>query len=245
MNIIADCHTHTILSGHAYSTLTENVEEAKSCGLKIIASTDHAPLMPGTCHIYGVNNQGARPSIINGIHVLKGVEANIMNINGDVDLDDNSLRRMEIAIASLHEPIFEPKTKEIHTQTYLNLIKQNKIDIIGHSGNPHYDYEHETVLRAAKEANVAIELNNSSLGYSRVGSREKCYEISKLIAKIGNDVFINSDAHFAYSIGKFDDAIEMVKACGIKEEQVVNADVDRLYDFLTKKRGRQIETRVY
>ena len=33
MNAIIDLHCHTIASGHAYSTLKENIDEAKLKGL--------------------------------------------------------------------------------------------------------------------------------------------------------------------------------------------------------------------
>ena len=41
MKIIADTHTHTLMSTHAYSTIIENIAEAKKKGLKFIAITDH------------------------------------------------------------------------------------------------------------------------------------------------------------------------------------------------------------
>lgn len=34
MRPLMDLHTHTLASGHAYSTLKENLEEAKKNGLK-------------------------------------------------------------------------------------------------------------------------------------------------------------------------------------------------------------------
>ena len=40
-DILADMHTHTIASGHAYSTVKENIDAAKAAGLKYLAITDH------------------------------------------------------------------------------------------------------------------------------------------------------------------------------------------------------------
>ena len=45
--IIADLHTHTIASTHAYSTVTEMVQAAAAKGLYALAITDHARTMPG------------------------------------------------------------------------------------------------------------------------------------------------------------------------------------------------------
>ena len=36
-----DCHTHTLYSRHAFSTIAENVRAAKEQGLELLASTDH------------------------------------------------------------------------------------------------------------------------------------------------------------------------------------------------------------
>ncbi len=52
MDILVDLHTHTVNSGHAYSTLTENVTAAVAHGLKAIGITDHGPALPGGAHDY-------------------------------------------------------------------------------------------------------------------------------------------------------------------------------------------------
>ena len=49
-NWIVDLHTHTTASGHAYSTLKENIEEAKKRGIKILGMSDHGSKMPGGAH---------------------------------------------------------------------------------------------------------------------------------------------------------------------------------------------------
>ena len=46
MKLIADTHTHTIASNHAYSTVLENIEAAKERGLLYLAMTEHGPNMP-------------------------------------------------------------------------------------------------------------------------------------------------------------------------------------------------------
>ena len=48
MNIIADTHTHTSASTHAYSSLSEVVHAAALKGLYAVAITDHGEAMPGS-----------------------------------------------------------------------------------------------------------------------------------------------------------------------------------------------------
>ena len=45
---VMDTHTHTLASGHAYSTIRENVAAAaRRRGLELLAVTEHAPRMIG------------------------------------------------------------------------------------------------------------------------------------------------------------------------------------------------------
>lgn len=44
-----DVHTHTVASGHAYSSLQEMAQAAADKGLKILGITEHGPGIPGTC----------------------------------------------------------------------------------------------------------------------------------------------------------------------------------------------------
>ena len=50
MKIIADLHTHTLVSAHAYSSLEEMVTGAGRANLSAIAITDHGPQMPDGSH---------------------------------------------------------------------------------------------------------------------------------------------------------------------------------------------------
>lgn len=45
--ILLDLHTHTIASGHAYSTMQEMAARASEIGLKILGITEHGPSIPG------------------------------------------------------------------------------------------------------------------------------------------------------------------------------------------------------
>ena len=41
MRLIADTHTHTLASNHAYSTVMENIVAAREQGLLYMAMTEH------------------------------------------------------------------------------------------------------------------------------------------------------------------------------------------------------------
>lgn len=93
MNIYFDMHTHTVASGHAFSTFKENVEEAAGKGLFALGMSDHAPAMPGSApSIYFSNFKCFRQEVM-GVRIFTGVEANIMDFNGNLDLDETVLRK--------------------------------------------------------------------------------------------------------------------------------------------------------
>ena len=75
MNIIADLHMHTMVSNHAFNTVTEMARRACELGMFAAALTDHGPSMPDAPHPWYFYNLTTLPSRIEGIWLLKGVEA--------------------------------------------------------------------------------------------------------------------------------------------------------------------------
>ena len=79
MKYLVDTHTHTIVSGHAYTTFLENVQEASNIGLKVLGTTDHGPSMPGGPNLFYFNNFRVMPRKLKGVTLLHGCEANIID----------------------------------------------------------------------------------------------------------------------------------------------------------------------
>lgn len=233
MKFKVDTHTHTYASGHAYSTLIENAKSAKQNGLDMFCTTDHAESMPGAPHYWFFSNQKILPRFLEGVAIIRGVEANILNTEGEIDIPVSVDRNLDWVIASFHEPVFSPSNKETHTEALLNLIQSGRVDALGHLGNPNFDFDFEAVLQCAKQHNVAIEINNTTLkGNSRVGSVDRCHEI----AQIGKeqDVFFTtgSDAHFCHDVGNLDLVGELMDRVGIKSDKVITSSVEQFLSFL-------------
>ena len=102
MEILIDLHNHTIASGHAYSTMEEMISRAKKKGVKILGISDHAPALEGGPNIFYFGNLFVVPREIDGLILLKGVEANILDFEGNIDVPERFLKRLDYAIASLH-----------------------------------------------------------------------------------------------------------------------------------------------
>ena len=170
MKFIADTHIHSIASDHAYSTIMENMAVAKQRGLLYMAMTEHGPKMLDAPHIWHCVNQWEVPSVYEGLNILHGVEVNIMDMEGHLDIDDKLLASLEWVIASLHSACIRPSTVKDHTKAWIRVAQNPNVDVIGHSGDERYAFEQEKTIRAFKEYGKIVEINNSSLGGGRQGA---------------------------------------------------------------------------
>lgn len=237
MRYVVDTHTHTIASGHAFNTLLENLKEASQNGMKVVAVTDHGPNMPGGPHIFYFSNLRILPSEIYGVRLLKGCEANIIDEEGNLDLPDRIQRKLDIIIASLHDVCIRQGNREENTRAIINAMKNPYVDIIGHCGNPYFPIYEEEVVKAAKENNVLIEINNSSLAKngSRSGSINTCKKVAKLCKEYSVRIALGSDAHTCFQIGKFDYAHKMLEEIEMPQELIMNIDKDKILEYLKNK----------
>ena len=236
MKYVLDVHTHTIVSGHAYSTLLENAKYASEIGLQLLGSTEHGPSMPGAPHKWYFENLKILPRELFGVTMLYGCEANIIDYEGNLDLSTDMQEKLDIIIASIHEPIMEAnRNPDLNTSTLLKVMDNPNVHILGHPGNPKFPIHAEEVVKKAKEKNILIEINNSSFVSSRKGSEKNCTKIASLCKENGVKIILNSDSHFAYRIGDFDAAVKMLKQIDMPEDLIINKSKEDLVNFLKSK----------
>jgi len=226
---LLDAHCHTVASGHAYSTVTECAKAAAEKGLSLIAITDHAPKMPGSCGFLHFLNLGVIPKEMFGVEVLKGVELNILDITGKVDLSNNTIKKLDVVIASLHTPCISPMSQEENTQCVINTMKNSYIKILGHPGDPRYPLDIHKVISASRDTNTVIELNNTSLSPNngRYGGKDVMIQILKECEKQNLPVIFGSDAHFHTNIGNFSDVERLTDEIGFPQELILNTSVEK------------------
>lgn len=234
MKAIIDLHTHALASGHAYSTVKENIEYAKINGLKYYGLSDHSVNMPGGPHIFYFHNLKVLPKEVDGVRILKGMEANIIDYDGNIDVDiDKYLRGLDYMIASLHTVCLEPGTKEENTRATLNAMDHELVKIIGHPDDGRYELDYEAVVKKAKEKNILLEVNNSSLDPHsfRPNARENYRELLSLCKEYGVRIILGSDAHICYQVGKFEDAEKLLEDLDFPKELVINYHEDEILEF--------------
>jgi putative hydrolase len=237
MEFLIDTHTHTLASGHAYSTMSEMITMAKEKGLKYLGITEHAPKMPGTCHIFYFENLKAVPRQYGGLTLLLGAEANIIDTNGTLDLYDDLMNRLDIIIASLHNPCYECGSAAENTNAYLGAMKNPKVSIIGHPDDGRIPVDYEVLVRAAKEHHVVLEVNNSSLSPNsfRQNTRENVMTYLSLCKEQGVPVIYGSDAHICYDVANFTFAKEMTDAAAFPKELIVNYNQNLIEEYILTK----------
>lgn len=233
MKIIADTHTHTIACQHAYSTIYENAVFAKKMGYKCIANTEHGPTIPGAPHVWYIANQKSLPRYIDGVLILRGCEANIIDFEGSLDVTSTDLSKLDWVIASFHEPVIQSGTLEQHTNAIIQVAKNPHVDVIGHSGDDRFKFDYEKGIKAFKEYGKIVEINAHSFNI-RPGSNVNCREIALLCKKYSVPVVVSSDAHFCMDIGKVENSVKMLEEIDFPEELILNADWDRFLSTAQK-----------
>lgn len=234
---VLDLHTHTIASGHAYNTLREMAKAASDKGLSVLGITEHAPKMPGTCHSFYFHNLKTVPRELYGIRLLLGSEVNIMDFEGNIDLEERDLKGMDIIIASLHTPCIKPGSIKENTTAYLKAMENPYVNIIGHPDDGRYPVDYRALVEGAKEKGKVLELNNHSLDPKcfRRDARENDLKMLELCKEYAVPVIMGSDAHFDTLIGEFSMARELLEEVDFPEELVLNRSVEALQGHVNVK----------
>ncbi len=234
MQILADYHTHTKYS-HGKGTIEENVLEAISKGIKTIGISDH-----GYKHLtYGIKLNDIykmREEIdklndkYSNIKVLLGMECNILDNRGNIDINDKIIENCDYIMAGYHFAstptslksmlnhcnnymIKNDKSKEYNTESIINAMKNNNIFIITHPGDKG-DVYIEEIAKVAKDTDTRLEIN-SSHGFLNSSQLVK-------IKDIGNKFIIGSDAHIPQNVGNFDLAMKIIKEARLDTSLVEN-----------------------
>ena len=231
MKLIADLHTHTLFSAHAFNTATEMINQAHKLGLKAIAITDHGPLMPDSGHEWHFMNKGQLPKKLDDLIIMYGAEVDVVNINGDLDISDYYLKDLDWVVASIHKEIIPQLSYEDATELWLNIARNPYVDMIGHCEQVQHTFDFEKVIPVFAENNKVVELNVNSAVVRPTGQKNM-FEIAKLCKKHRCRVAVNSDAHSIYKIGQTGNVLQMLESIDFPQELIINASYENLINEL-------------
>ncbi len=253
MLLYGDYHTHTTYSRHKHGkgTVLENASVAADKGLKEIAITDH-----GFNHwAFGLRRKNVpqlQEDVLNakeitGVNVLLGVEANLISLDGAIDIKEMDYDFLDIILMGYHKLVttetfkdkillnwanafsgkFRPSQERINRNTtaLLKTLDKYPIDVITHLN---YGFETDTiaVAKMAKQKGVFVELNGKRICFTEEEIAIMKDECVKFI--------INSDAHSPEQVGEVNNGLNLIYKYDIPLSQVVN--VDKIPKF-HKKRG--------
>lgn len=243
-HLTADYHTHTVHS-HGTGTVADNARAAAARGLLEVAITDHGPALAAGA---GLRSPGAlrrqrqeveeANRLPGGVRVLQGVEANLMDTAGTLDLPRRVLDRLDIVLAGIHPaaghpgrwgavkgmaaaallPLWAPREARRRAADYTKglaeAIIRNPVDILVHPGL-RQALDLPELARAAGRAGVALEINATHGHLTVAGARQA--------AKAGCLFALNSDAHRPSDVGGLAAAARLAKLAGIEPDRIVNA----------------------
>ena len=234
MKLISDLHTHTLASGHAYGTIRENAQAAAERGLVFLGVCEHAPGIPGTCDPIYFWNLRCVPKVLSGVRVIHGSEINVLE-GGKLSLEDRYIDRLDYAVAGIHTMCYANQGAEGNTRNVIGCMEAHKkVRFISHPDDSRTPLDYDLLARGARDNNVALEVNNSSLvpPSSRQNARENYRDMLECCEKYGTNIIINSDAHDPSAVGVFDHAIALIKEYGFNESLIINTDAEKLQKFI-------------
>jgi putative hydrolase len=227
LKIVADMHIHTLASVHAYATISEMVSEAASLGLFAMAITDHAHLAQS--QYFG--SLVLIPEYFKGVRVLRGVEANVCDYNGNLDVDEELQGSLDWVVASIHAGTIDGTPDlEKCTNAYLQLAKNPNVNVIGHSGSQYFKYDYDRVIPEFAREGKLVEINDSAFRYNK-DYKGNCINIARLCQKYNARICVDTDAHFTDTLGRANSALKALEEIDFPEKLIVNANEENLKSY--------------
>ncbi|MCX8007372.1 MAG: phosphatase [Coriobacteriia bacterium] len=243
MRLFADLHTHTVASGHAFSTVGEIASAAAARGLELVAITDHGPAVPGGAHLWHFWNSRTLPSEMNGVRLLKGCEANpVPDSENGLDIPDEVLCALDFVAVGLHPGCgFDGGDRVRNTEALVRAIRHPLVDMVTHPGNEEdFPVDMDAVVEAAVERGVILELNNFSFdersGRHATRTHERAF--AEAARDAGAYIAVDSDAHVHTLVGEVDAALAVAEEIGFPEQRIVNRDAASVLAYLGARRQR-------
>ncbi len=231
---LLDVHTHTLVSGHAFSTLGEMVAEAQRQNLQILGITEHGPSIPGTCDPIYFRNLHVVPRQWGSLRLMLGAELNILNTRGELDLDEFYYQRMDLRIAGIHRLCWQGGTVDENTEGMIAAIRHPWVNIISHPGDGTAELNYEPIVEAARESHTLLEINSSSMRPIRHFSKaaDNNLEILQLCKRMQVPVILGSDAHIASDIANYEHCLPLLRQTDFPEHLVMNHQPQAFLEYL-------------
>lgn len=234
-HIQVDTHVHSVLSGHAWSTLHEDVLQARRVGLRAICLTEHSAAVPGASPEWTPLSMSMVPAEDEGVRIYHGLEADVLNADGDLCPRADFLEKLDFCIASMHGVACDFNwTADTCTEAWLRVLDHPCVDALGHIDRAAFPCDMEPIVRKARDCGKLIELNNASMIAMRAAGHENVERLVRLCLQYEAPVCIGSDAHYHTMVGDFALLGQLLEALSFPPELVVNYTVESFERFLSQ-----------
>jgi DNA polymerase (family 10) len=217
-----DVHMHTVETD-GRNTIEEMAEAARAHGYQYMAITDHSKNL---AFANGLDDKRAvehiqriRAANVDGIRIFAGIEVDIL-ADGTLDLSDAVLAQMDLVIASVHSH-FNQSPAEM-TDRLLRAVENPNTSFLGHPTGrmllrrDAYQFDIDTVLKAAAQRKVAMELN------AYPDRLDLCDRHLRLTKQYGVKIVINTDSHHTSHLDKIRYGILQARRAWLTKDDVLN-----------------------
>jgi DNA polymerase (family 10) len=232
-DIRGDLQMHSTWSD-GKATLEEMAVACRDLGYEYVAITDHSQAMamvqgltPARTREQWVEIEEIRERV-DGIAILRSAEIDILK-HGSLDMTDEILEELDLVVVSIHS--FMDLPRKAMTERVLKAMAHPSVDILAHPTGRRikrrepYDLDLESVLEAAAELDVAVELNANP-------NRLDLNDIQVHRAKeLGVQVVISTDAHSPRGLLDMRFGVDQARRGWLEVGDVLNAR--SLVDFTT------------
>lgn len=234
-DIKGDVQMHSTWSD-GKSSLEEMLRAAQERGYEYIAITDHSPALAMT---QGLDAEKARQQwaeiqrlneAYEGIRLLRGMEVDILE-DGSLDMDGETLEALDVVVAAVHSHL--SLAPPAQTERIISALEHPQVNILAHPTERKIQerspmvFDLETVLEAAADHEVAVELNAQP-------NRLDLSDVQVRLAKeMGVKVMINTDAHRTDELSFMRYGVDQARRGWLEPEDVLNTlSLDELLDWL-------------
>lgn len=226
--ILLDLHTHSIASGHgSFDTITDMAHYASDLPLQILGISDHGPATSNSAGVSYFRSLRLAERRRFGISLLYGIELNLLNEDGDVDLNDSLLNSLDYALVGMHHPIFTSGTIDSNTAALIRSMEHPSVRFLAHPDDGRFPLDYERLLSAAQKHHVYPEINNASLmpGAYRANAHQNIRRILSICKNIRLPVLLSSDSHGKSQIGDMQYVLPLLQECSFPKELIINTDL--------------------
>ncbi len=220
-----DLHTHTCASGHGtLDRITDLAKEAAKRRMEVLGISDHGPASVGSAGLSYFRGLALCERTRFGVSLRYGVEANILDSEGRLDIPDDILQNLDYCIISMHHPIYSSGSAAENTRAYLRAMRHPNVKIIGHCDDSRFPVDYRELIAGALSCKVIPELNNVSLlpGSYRRNCRENSVRLLQVCEALSCPVILSSDSHGREHIGEVSAALELTAEVRFPRQLIVS-----------------------